>query len=217
MFSADDVAEVILARSGPWTDAMRLQKLLYYVQAWHLAVTDEPLFPEKFKAFKDGPVVPQVWHLRKDRATRSAAAQDPEKIVLDELTSNLIDLVIASYGSMSGEELSALTHVEQPWLEARGNLPSDAPSNAPLRVDSMAKFYRASRRLGGRTASDLAAGGVYLREATAGPIDVDAIFEAVEGLPDSVNDSDWGSTNVPADARWLTDIASEPVARAYAT
>jgi uncharacterized phage-associated protein len=37
-------------------DAMRLQKLLYYVQAWHLAVTDEPLFPEQIKAWKDGPV-----------------------------------------------------------------------------------------------------------------------------------------------------------------
>ena len=43
-YEANDIASVIIARNGPWLDAMSLQKLLYYVQAWHLAITDEPLF-----------------------------------------------------------------------------------------------------------------------------------------------------------------------------
>ena len=70
MYAANDIASVILERTGSWLDAMSLQKLLYYVQAWHLAITDRPLFEEQIKAWKDGPVVPQVWHARDRKSTR---------------------------------------------------------------------------------------------------------------------------------------------------
>lgn len=84
---ADEIASVILERHGLWTDAARLQKLLYYVQAWHLAVTDEPLFHEKCKAWRDGQVVSQVWHDRKDKATRAAVNQGTSRVELDDLAS----------------------------------------------------------------------------------------------------------------------------------
>jgi uncharacterized phage-associated protein len=193
MLHADDVASVILARSGSWVDAMSLQKLLYYVQAWHLAVTDEPLFSEQIKAWKDGPVVPQVWHARKDQATRRAAAQQIDAVELDELMSDLIDLVLRSYGSMSAEELSALTHVERPWLEARGDLPEGAEGWTPISPQAMAAYYRAHRKLGGRTAADLAAGGVHLRgDHKAGPIDVDAILASLPEEYDDPGEDPWG-------------------------
>src|SRR5690606_18126590 len=77
MPTADQVASVIIARNvKPWTDAMSLQKLLYYAQAWHLAVTGEPLFDEQFKAYKDGPVVPQVRHTRLEQSSRKRSGQD---------------------------------------------------------------------------------------------------------------------------------------------
>lgn len=198
MLAADQVASVIIARNvKPWTDAMSLQKLLYYVQAWHLAITGEPMFDEPFKAYKQGPVVPQVWHARKDQATRSAGAQDLEGIQLDELSSNLLDLVIETYGSLSGDELSALTHTEAPWLEARGDLPEDAAGKAPLSTESMARFYRAHRSLAGQTAADLAAGGVYVRDpGAADAIDVDALLEALGDENTEGDDSPWGSTNL---------------------
>lgn len=44
----------------------------------------------------------------------------------------MVDLVLATYGSISGDELSALTHIEQPWLDARGDLPPDAPCSEPI-------------------------------------------------------------------------------------
>lgn len=213
MLAANDVASVILARSGPWTDAMRLQKLLYYVQAWHLAVTDQPLFAEQFKAWKDGPVVPQVWHDRKDRSSRRAVAQDTG-VEVGELASDLIDLVIASYGSMSGEELSALTHVEVPWREARGDLPSDALCSTPINPGTMAAFYRAHRMLGGRTASDLAAGGIHVSRAAEvhEAIDIDAIFAAIEEQPDGDEDV-WGGANLHPVSAALIEQAAH---RAYA-
>ncbi|WP_439690450.1 Panacea domain-containing protein [Curtobacterium sp. SP.BCp] len=196
MLHANDVASVILARSGTWMDAMRLQKLLYYVQSWHLAITDEPLFTERFKAYKNGPVVPQVWHDRKDRATRRPANQDLNGIELDDLSSAIVDEVLAMYGSLTGDELSALTHTERPWVEARAGLPEDAPSSEPLSEQSMARFYRAHRRLGGRTAADLAAGGVHpsVDLAHAEPVDIDAILASIPDADHTFDD--WGGANL---------------------
>jgi uncharacterized phage-associated protein len=214
---ANDVASVIIARSGAWMDSMSLQKLLYYVQAWHLAVTDEPLFPEQIKAWKDGPVVPQVWHARKGQETRRAAAQDVQHVSLDRMTEDLIDLVIGSYGSMSGEELSALTHVEQPWIDARGDLPENAESREPVSQQAMATYYRAHRRLGGRTASDLAAGGIDVRgDREAGPVDVDEILES---LGDEYSDSGtdrWGGANLDPGDQYDTEGIVHECGHTYA-
>jgi uncharacterized phage-associated protein len=180
--TADDIAAVIIERHGPWTDAMVLQKLLYYVQAWHLAVTDEPIFPESFKAWSNGPVVPQVWHSHREQSTRAADTQNTSSTALTDLESGIIDLVVSTYGSMSGDELSALTHAEDPWREARGDLPDGASGSKPINQKSMAHFYRRNRQLGGHTAADLAAGGIPAHaDRLTGPIDVDAILSDIEG------------------------------------
>jgi uncharacterized phage-associated protein len=215
-YEANDIASVIIARNGPWLDAMSLQKLLYYVQAWHLAITDEPLFSERIKAWKDGPVIPQVWHARKDQATRRAAAQDVDDIELDELTSDLIDLVLAAYGSMSGDELSALTHVEGPWLEARGDLSEEAASQVPIAGESMAQFYRAHRRLAGRTAADLAAGGIHLRShEVSDPVDVDAILDSLGSDYADPGDDPWGGANLDSGDHYETGGIEQAHRRAY--
>lgn len=193
MLTADQVASVVLSRSGSWLTAMQLQKLLYYVQSWHLAVTDEPLFPDHFKAYADGPVIPQVRHRRMDRSTRRADQQDLSGIEIDALSSNLIDLVIASYGSLSGDELSALTHAEQPWVEARGDLSEGAPSDALLSEDTMANFYRAHRSLGGQTAADIASGGIAGPRRQSPPIDVDALLASI---PEADPSDHWGGANL---------------------
>jgi uncharacterized phage-associated protein len=53
--NAHDVAAAVLAQVGPM-EAMRLQKLVYYSQAWHLAFVDEPIFADTIQAWRDGPL-----------------------------------------------------------------------------------------------------------------------------------------------------------------
>lgn len=216
MLTANDVASVIIARNErPWTDAMSLQKLLYYVQAWHLAVTGEPLFREQVKAWRDGPVVPQVWHERKDMSTRSGADQDLDDLDLDDLASDLIDLVLSTYGSMAASELSALTHVEEPWKSARGDLPDDAACREPVSREDMARFYRTERTLGGRTAADLAAGGVPEPSATIRePLDVDALLASLEGT--ALTDTDaWGGANLADSSQYDNEGIEHQPRRPY--
>lgn len=57
--TASDVAKYILTKQGPMT-GYQVQKLLYYCQAWNLAVNGEPLFDDEIKAYEHGPVVPSV-------------------------------------------------------------------------------------------------------------------------------------------------------------
>ena len=46
----------------PPIDQMKLQKLLFYAHAWHLAINDKPLFDEDFEAWPWGPVTRDVYY-----------------------------------------------------------------------------------------------------------------------------------------------------------
>lgn len=77
-----DVAEYILEQYGEMT-AMKLQKLVYYCQAWHLAWDGEPLFRESIEAWANGPVVPALYEahrgvFRVGPGFFRTALQDPE-------------------------------------------------------------------------------------------------------------------------------------------
>ena len=60
MASVFDVAKYVLKKTGQIT-TMKLQKLVYYCQAWSLAWDGKPLFPEEFKAWANGPVCQELF------------------------------------------------------------------------------------------------------------------------------------------------------------
>jgi uncharacterized phage-associated protein len=208
---ADDVASVIIARCGSWLTAMQLQKLLYYVEAWHLAITDRALLDEDIEAWEKGPVVPEVRNLRRSAASRLAG--NAPGVELDATASGIIDLVLSTYGSLSGDEMSYLTHAELPWVEARRGLRNDAPSNRAISKESMAEFYRERRRLDGRTAADLAAIGVFNRSLDQNDerVDVDSLLAGLSRDLDDPGDDPIGgsSLDVPPDLD-LDGIETQP-------
>jgi uncharacterized phage-associated protein len=109
--SAHDVAREIRLRK-PDVGTLKLQKLLYYCQGWYLAWTGNALFGEKIEAWANGPVVADLWHAEnKGRPTPAARQLDPR-------ANEIVDYVLARYGSLSGSELKQLTHTEAPWLDA---------------------------------------------------------------------------------------------------
>ncbi len=60
MVTVHDVAAYILKKHGPLT-AMKLQKLVYYCQAWSLVWDEHPLFRSKIEAWANGPVVSDLY------------------------------------------------------------------------------------------------------------------------------------------------------------
>lgn len=153
-----DVAAAVLTHVGP-VEAMRLQKLVYYSQAWHLALVDEPLFTDTIEAWRDGPVTVALWDRhRGQRTIRNWPTGDPGNLAL--AGSQVVSLVCQVYGDLSGDDLSELTHNELPWRVARQGLPDHEPSKARIRDEEMKRFYR-RRSLAGRGVADLVAGGLH--------------------------------------------------------
>jgi uncharacterized phage-associated protein len=121
---------------------LRLQKLLYYCQGWSLALLGRPLFRQELEAWKDGPVVRDVY--RKFSGTWDGITPDragEPQSNLPESEARLVEMVWKTYACFPPKQLSAKTHTERPWLEARGDLPPDALSSAPLSQDTMRDFF----------------------------------------------------------------------------
>ena len=118
------------------SDAMKLQKLVYYVQAWHLAWTGRPAFDAPFEAWPKGPVNREVYRVNR------YVHRFPDADLPDEVR-EIADSVIEHYGSRTSGELVELTHRDEPWLEARSGLGADEPSRTTLRPGTMLDFYTA--------------------------------------------------------------------------
>lgn len=137
-----DVAAHILAETGTVT-TMKLQKLAYYAQAEHIVRTGRPLFPEDFRAWRGGPVAPELFalHARKflirpgelDGVLSEGALSTEEEALIAE--------VCGAFGTYSGAELSERTHSEAPWKNARGGLLPSEPSTAVITKDAIREYY----------------------------------------------------------------------------
>jgi uncharacterized phage-associated protein len=139
MPSAHDVAAYILAQKGEMT-TWKLQKLVYYSQAWHLVWDDEVLFPEPIQAWANGPVVRALYDEHRGKlSVRSWRKGKASALNVGQKES--VDAVLKFYGSKSGHWLSQLTHMEPPWREARTGLSAGARSTRVIRLGAMADYY----------------------------------------------------------------------------
>lgn len=137
--SVDDVAAAFVDLLGAMP-AMKLEKLVYYAQAWNVAAGRGLLFAEPVEAWANGPVVEKLY--RQHRAARwvtSWPTGHPER--LDEEAREVIGRVVSQYGKLTGDELSDLTHMETPWKATRGTLDPGARSRRAIPVDAMARYY----------------------------------------------------------------------------
>lgn len=137
--SAFDVASYILQKCGSIT-AMKLQKLVYYCQAWSLVWDEAPLFKEKIEAWSNGPVVRELFEAHKGQFLVSKLSNgDPSK--LSPIHIETIDAIINNYGEKSSQWLSDLTHSENPWKEGRNGLSDSERGDAEITHAMMAEYY----------------------------------------------------------------------------
>lgn len=137
-----DVAAYVLSRTGD-VSTMKLQKLVYYSQAYHLVKTDRPLFLEEIEAWANGPVAPRLFALHRGAYVVNERdlppLADARRITAGE--AETIDHVVRVLGSYTGASLSDLTHSEGPWKDARKGLPDGARSNALIDHASLRRYY----------------------------------------------------------------------------
>jgi uncharacterized phage-associated protein len=139
-----DVARYILEKQGSMTH-MKLQKLVYYSQAWGLVWDDSPLFEEEIEAWVNGPVAPELYQTLKGKFTVSVGDLDQkgDSQLLSKEAKETVDAVLAYYGKFNSQYLSDLTHMEKPWKAARDGLPDMQRGNSTITHASMAEYYGA--------------------------------------------------------------------------
>lgn len=136
-----DVAQYILSKLGAIT-TWKLQKLCYYSQAWSLVWDDKPLFNERIEAWANGPVIPALYEKHRGEYSISSIEDgDPSK--LNKNQRETVDAVIEVYGAKDSNWLSALTHNEAPWRNARrrAELGLGERGNSEITLDDMSEYY----------------------------------------------------------------------------
>ena len=124
VYKALDVAKKLIYKAqndepngGERLTNLKLQKLLYYQQGFHLAVFDTPLFSDSVESWMYGPVVPSVYEKYSMYGSSSLPEVD-DYITLTEDEEELFNEVYDAYRDFSAIGLMNRTHSERPWQDA---------------------------------------------------------------------------------------------------
>ena len=127
-------------KTGTFISNLKLQKLVYYAQAWHLAIKKEPLIDDDFEAWVHGPVIYSLWK-KYSGYKFHPIMEDVEKPSFDSETEEFLKQVSEVYFHEDGYALELMTHRESPWIIARkGCSPEEHCSNI-ISKTSMEKYY----------------------------------------------------------------------------
>ena len=139
MATVFDVAAYILEKKGTVT-VFKLQKLVYYSQAWSLVWDDEPLFDEEIEAWSTGPVCRDLYLQHKGKFVITTI-DTGNTSALDANQKDTVDVVLNSYGYKSPQWLGDLARLEAPWLNARKGVPNGERGDSVISKLSMAEYY----------------------------------------------------------------------------
>jgi uncharacterized phage-associated protein len=143
MADVNDVAAALLSRTGAVT-TMKLQKLVYYSQAWHLVFHSTPLFENPIEAWPQGPVTRTLYEKHRKRY-KVADWPSGNPAQLTESEKKTVEWVLSKYSGFSAEALSRMTHMEAPWRIARALLGDDEKSSEPIATENILHFYARQR------------------------------------------------------------------------
>lgn len=144
MISVLDVAKYFLSKSILGTKKeithLKLQKLIYYSQGYFLALNNgQPMFNERLEAWVHGPVCPTIYY--EYRKYNFQAIPNSSESCVPSQYLKVLDSVWNAYGEFDGNELERMTHQEEPWIIARGQIPNWQASNDEITKLSMKEYF----------------------------------------------------------------------------
>ena len=132
--------------AGEQLTHMKLQKMVYYAQAWYVGTFGEPLFDSEIEAWQFGPVCSEIYHDYKQYGksdilftdvcdTRKGCVAAVAQKIPSDVTA-FLQSIADDYMQHSAFELSKMTHTEKPWVDAFSH-------SGVITVDSMRQYYGA--------------------------------------------------------------------------
>lgn len=157
-----DIAQYTILRliqNGQTICPLKLQKILYYIQAWHMVYFEgDKIFNDIPEAWVNGPVYRSIYDVYKsinmytnipfsffklaDKDLDNSIIDKKESLKLEEQQYEFLEAIYIHYGSMSHDKLVYLTHSEKPWNSARDGLAPFEYSNNTISLEEMYLYYK---------------------------------------------------------------------------
>lgn len=136
MYSADSVAKIVIQYSNNKRYSisnLKLQKILYFIQAIFLNEYNRACFKEEIEAWTFGPVVPSVYQKYKIFGANSIpeyACKDDSfvglfsynnsnnRLAISPNDNDIICDIVDSLSGYSASDLVEITHKQSPWINA---------------------------------------------------------------------------------------------------
>lgn len=140
------VTQYILNKNEEITP-LSLQKQLYFVQGFYLALQKQILFNANCEAWLHGPVYPDVYNKYKKYGYNPI--EDEENFIgeknldikLSDSEKSVVDMVTKTFGRYSGKMLEFITHEEEPWKKARRGVKTIDYSNEIISIGSIGDYF----------------------------------------------------------------------------
>ncbi len=133
-FRADDIGVPI--------DPLSLEKHLFYAQSFWLALSGRPLFDDEFEAWRNGPVVPEVYLAYKGLGSNPIIPTSGRTRSLgNRKIEAYIEQLVDFFGGYTATQLSRATHAEEPWQKVRDDIETRNSSRMVIPKAEMARYY----------------------------------------------------------------------------
>jgi uncharacterized phage-associated protein len=118
----------------------RLQKLLYYAQAWSVVLRETELYEEEICAWQNGPVINEVYRSLPDGKCAACIPSDAFASApdLDPEDATFLKSFWEAYSGYSASQLYRMTHSEMPWQKAWHDGPN---TNAPIAIEDIERYF----------------------------------------------------------------------------
>jgi uncharacterized phage-associated protein len=120
---------------------LKLQKILYFIEAYSLAVTKKSLFSDQIEAWDYGPVIPTVYHEFKSHGSDPISIDNPNLVAMKQDTKEMIEGVWNTFNKYSASRLVDITHSHNPWKNAFKVQKGGLKQTCVIDRDEMKEYY----------------------------------------------------------------------------
>ena len=138
VYSAFDISSYIIEYSNEKQyiiSGLKLQKLLYFVQAYFLIQKKEPCFREKLIAWNFGPVVVEVYEKYKEYGSLDIPKDRAGAYYVDEADKELIKYVVDAFAYFPATTLTDTAIEQLPYQKAV------ASSEKEIKIQDIRDFF----------------------------------------------------------------------------
>ncbi|QTE36536.1 DUF4065 domain-containing protein [Mucilaginibacter gossypii] len=146
------LSEYILQNWGPMSH-LKLQKILYYIEGYHLAYFNDSVIDDDFQAWVHGPVSKKIYDSLKNKSIlhteltyqKSEGENNPDEVLKNTLTQDQVDFInetVEELSKISSTQLENMTHSEEPWINARRGYSAADRCEVVIDKELMKKYYR---------------------------------------------------------------------------